>query len=49
MKVIKFLLRSRYPNETFDDDDFADIMMCFMGCAIAVLVLLYYIIKWCNK
>lgn len=49
MKIHKFLFKKRYPNESFDDDDFADIIMFFMGCAIAILVLLYYCIKWLSK
>jgi hypothetical protein len=49
MKIHKFLFKKQYPNETFDDDDFADIVMFFMSCAIAVLVLLYSIIKWLSR
>lgn len=49
MRVFKFLFKSKYPNEIFDDDDFADIITSIIICTIFILILLGYIIKWCNK
>jgi hypothetical protein len=45
MKIWKFFLQKKYPNESFNDNDFADIILTILIALIIGLVLMYQIIK----
>jgi len=45
MKAFKFFFPNKYPNETFDDDDFADIVMIMIAGGLLALGILITIIK----
>ena len=45
MKVLKFILKRKCPNETFDDNDFADLIIVVVVVVILVLCGLITLVK----